>query len=184
MILSVRPGLLAGVAALVLSLGHGPTAPAAVPASATGSDQPAGKSCVSADEASVRASGDSGGEQEGAAPKFTAAFYKRLLMLDVSLDGVDGSELPISIEEACNVPKRLKKQAAQLAGADGVALLLPRTTVWQDGTLLTGEPATTAVAGADTAVLRVRLARPPKWREDEDGNKVATFRTGQIRITD
>jgi hypothetical protein len=42
------------------------------------------------------------------------------LTLDVSLDGIDGRELPIAIEEVCDVPKALRKQAAQLAGGDGV----------------------------------------------------------------
>ena len=121
---------------------------------------------------------------DGGPPKFTPAFYRRLLLLNVSLDGADGSQLPISIEEVCSVPKRLKKQAAQLAGGDGVALLRARTTVWQGNTQLTGEAATTAIDGADTAILRVRLARPTKWREDEDGNPVPTFRTGRIEITD
>jgi hypothetical protein len=178
-----RPALalLAGVVVLVVVLGYCAPAPAAGPASASGSDQPAGKNCVSAEEAGVRAAGDSG----GARPTFSAAFYRRLLLLNVSLDGADGSELPISIEEVCSVPKRLKKQAAQLAGGDGVALLLARTTVWQGTTQLTGDAAAAAIDGADTAILRVRLVRPPKrWRTDEDGNPVPTFRTGRIEITD
>jgi len=173
--------LLAGVVALAVALGYCAPAPAAAPVSASGSDQPAGKNCVSAEEARVQASGDSA----GAALKFTPAFYRRLLLLDVSLDGADGSELPISIEEVCSVPKRLKKQATQLAGGDGVALLLPRTAVWQGETQLTGEAAITAIDGADTATLRVRLVRRlAKWREDEDGNPVPTFRTGRIEVTD
>jgi hypothetical protein len=160
---------LAAVVALVMAVAY--CAPA----------QAAAKSCVGAEEARAHAAGDSG----GAALKFTAPFYKRLFLLNVSLDGADGSELPISIEEVCSVPRRLKKQAAQLAGGDGVALLLPRTTVWQGGTQLTGEAATTAIDGADTAVLRVRLVRPPTiWSQDEDGNPVPTFRTGRMEITD
>jgi len=173
--------LLAGVVALAIAFGYCAPAPAAAPVSASGSDQPSGKNCVSAEEARVHAAGDG----DGGPPKFTAAFYRRLLLLNVSLDGADGSELPISIEEVCSVPKRLKKQAAQLAGGDGVALLLARTQVWQGNTQLTGEAAATAIDGADTAILRVRLIRPPtKWREDEDGNPVPTFRTGRIEITD
>jgi len=174
--------LLGGLLALVIALGYSAPAHAAAPVSASGSDQPAGKNCVSAEEARVRAAGDSG--EEGTAPKFTPAFYKRLLLLDVSLDGADGSELPISIEEVCSVPKRLKKQAAQLAGGDGVALLLTRTSVWQDNTQLTGDAIAPAIDGADTAILRVRLIPPAKWREDEDGNPVPTFRTGRIEVTD
>jgi hypothetical protein len=162
--------LLGGLLAFVIALG------CAAPSHA------AGKNCVGEQqEARVRAAGDSG--EEGA-PKFTPAFYRRLFLLEVSLDGADGNELPISIEEVCSVPKRLKKQAAQLAGGDGVALLLRRTTVWQAQTRLTGDAAATAVDGADTAILRVRLVKPPKWHEDEDGNRVPTFRIGRIEITD
>ena len=175
---------LAGLLALVVALGQPPSAPAAAPAWASGSDQPAGKNCVAAEEASARAAGDSGGENEGAPPKFSPAFYARTLTLDASLDGIDGRELPISIEEVCDVPKALRRQAAQLAGADGVALLLPRTSVWQGRTRLEAPAATTALDGADTAVLRVRLARRRAWREDEDGSQVATFRTRRIEITD
>jgi hypothetical protein len=135
--------------------------------------------CVGAEEASAHAAG----EDEGP-PKFTAAFYRRLLTLDASLDGADGAELPISIEEVCDVPRRLRRQAAQLAGGDGVAVMLRRTTVWQDGTQLTGDEATTAIDGADTALLRVRMKRPSSWRKDEDGEPVPTFRTGRIEVTD
>jgi hypothetical protein len=183
-----HPGHLAGVVALIVALGHCPPAPAAAPVSASGSDQPGGKNCVGAEEARVRVAGDGGGgeneQEEGAPPKFSAAFYRRVVTLDVSADGLDGRTLPISIEEVCDVPKALKKQAAQLAGADGVALLLPHTMVWQARKRLRGKAATTALDGADTAVLRVRLARPRRWREDEDGDRVATFRTRRIEITD
>ena len=182
-----NPGLASGVIALVVALGAGQAAPAAAPVSASGSDQPSGKHCVGAEEARARAAGDSGGgenEEEGAPPKFSAAFYGRTITLDASTDGVDGRTLPISIEEVCDVPKRLAKQAVQLAGADGVALLLPRTRVFQGRKRLRGKAAITALEGADTAVLRVRLARRRSWREDEDGNRVATFRTRRIKVTD
>jgi hypothetical protein len=169
------PGVLAAVVVLLA---------AAPVASAHGTDQPAGKSCVGAEEARVHAAGDSGGEDEGAPPKFSAAFYRRVLTLDASLDGMDGRELPISIEEVCDVPKSLKKQAAQLAGADGVALLLSGTTVWKGDTQIVGPAVQTAIDGADTALLRVRLARPRAWRADEDGDKVATFKTRRMEITD
>ena len=135
--------------------------------------------CVGAEEARAHSAGDDEGP-----PRFTAAFYRHMVTLEVSLDGADGSQLPISIEAVCDVPRRLRKQAMRLAGGDGVALLLRRTTVWQDGTRMTGDQAATAIDGADTAFLRVRLTRPPKWREDEDGNPIPTFRTGRIEITD
>jgi hypothetical protein len=137
------------------------------------------KHCVGAEEARVRAAG-----QDEGPPKFTPAFFRRLLVLDVSLDGADGTQLPISIEQVCNIPKRLRKQAAALAGGDGVALLLPRTTVWQDGQQATGDDIAAAIDGADTAYLRVRLKQRGAWSEDEDGNPVPTFRTGRIEITD
>jgi hypothetical protein len=104
--------------------------------------------------------------------------------LEASLDGADGRDLPISIETICDVPKARKKEAAQLAGNDGVAKLLSRTQIWDGTTLLTGTQASTALDGADTATLRVRLLHPPAWSEDEDGNPVPTFRAGRIEITD
>jgi hypothetical protein len=174
-------GPLAGVLALAsaFALAACPPARASTPARASGSDQPAGKNCVAAQEARVRAAGDSGG-----AMKFSAAFYKRMYSLDVSLDGMEGPDLPISIETVCDVPKARRKEAAQLAGNDGVAKVLGRTQIWQNGTLLTGTEATTALDGADTATMRVRLTRPPTWSKDEDGNAVPTFRAGRIEITD
>lgn len=169
--------LLAGVVALAVV--PCPPALASTPAKASGSDQPAGKNCVAAEEATVHPAGDSGGEM-----KFSAAFYKRMYSIDVSLDGADGRELPISIETICDVPKARKKEAAQLPGNDGVAKVLGRTQIWQSGALLTGSDATTALDGADTATMRVRLTRPPTWSEDEDGNQIPTFRAGRIEITD
>jgi hypothetical protein len=175
--------LLAGALALWVAVGQSTPAAATPPVSASGSDQAAGK-CVSAEEASVRASGDSGGEKEDAPPELRPAFYRRVFTLNVSLDGIDGRELPVSIEEVCDIPKALEKNAAQLGGVDGVALLFPGTTVWQGQNLLSGTAADTALEGADTATLRVRLARPRSWRQDEDGSPVATFRTRKIEVTD
>jgi hypothetical protein len=162
------PAAVALAAAVVVAAGFHPSTAAATKTY-----------CVGAEEARVHSSGDDGGP-----PRFTAAFYRRLLVLEVSLDGADGADLPISIEEVCNVPKRLKRQAAQLAGGEGVAVLLARTTVWQDGSQVTGDDVAAALDGADTASLRVRLRLPSAWREDEDGNKVPTFRTGRVEITD
>ena len=90
----------------------------------------------------------------------------------------------MSIEEVCDVPKALTKQAGQLAGTDGIALLSARTSVWLDRTPLQGSAAVSALDGADTAVLRVRLAPRRRWSEDEDGDKVPTFATRRITITD
>jgi hypothetical protein len=171
--------LLIGVATVALALAGSPAAPASAPGRASGSDKPAGKHCVVAEEASIRPAGDSGGEM-----KFSPAFYKRMYSLDVSLDGADGKELPISIETICDVPKARKKEAAQLPGNDGIARLLTRTQVWEGDTLLTGTQASTALDGADTATMRVRLTQPGTWSEDEDGNPIPTFRAGRIEITD
>jgi hypothetical protein len=143
-------------------------------------DQPApATACVGAEEAVVHVAGDDGGP-----PKFTAAFLRRRLTLDVSLDGIDGKELPVSIEEVCDVPKRLRKQATQLAGGDGVALLLDKTVVSDGTSELTGDDATTALEGADTALVHGRLTRPASWHADEDGDPIPTFRTGRVDVTD
>jgi hypothetical protein len=150
-----------------------------LPISAPAGEPPAAKNCVGAEEASVHAAGD-----DEAPPKFSRAMFQRRFTLDVSLDGADGRELPVSIEAVCGLPKRRAKEAAALAGNDGIALLLPRTQVWLDGTRLSGTEALTAIDGADTAILRVRLVRPHAWREDEDGDRTPTFRTGRIDITD
>ncbi len=99
-------------------------------------------------------------------------------------DGLDGKELPVSIEETCDVAKALTKQAAQPAGIDGIALLSTRTSVWLDRTPLQGDAAVAALDGADTALLRVRLARQRRWSEDEDGDKVPTFTARRTTITD
>jgi hypothetical protein len=71
------------------------------------------KNCVAAEEA--KAAGDNGGEDEDAPPKFSRAFWRRVFSLDVSLDGIDGHELPISIEEVSDVPRAYVREARQLA---------------------------------------------------------------------
>lgn len=171
------------MAALVVAPSHWTAVAAGQPAAATGSDQPAAKRCVGAEESSAHAAADRE-EQEGPPPKFSSAFYARTFTLDASLDGLDGKELPVSIEEVCDVAKALTKQAAQLAGIDGIALLSTRTSVWLDRTPLQGDAAVAALDGADTALLRVRLARQRRWSEDEDGDKVPTFTARRITITD
>jgi hypothetical protein len=148
---------------------------------ATGAPASASRNCVAAEEAVVHSAGD---EEEGAAPTFTPAFYARTFTLNASLDGLDGKQLPVSIEEICSVPRSLKKQAVQLAGSDAIALTSSKTSVWEGSKHLRGDAATNAVDGADTALLRVRLAPQGQWGEDEDGNKVATFIAKRILITD
>jgi hypothetical protein len=167
-----------GVALLVaiaVALSHGTAAAAASTAWASGSDQPAAKRCVSAEEAS---------DDEGAVPTFSPGFSAHTFTLDASLDGMDGEHLPLSIEEVCDVPSSLTKQAVQLAGMDAVALLSARTSVWLDGTSLHGARALSALDGADTAVVSVRLAPRREWGDDEDGDKVPTFIARRITITD
>src|SRR3954447_8277583 len=164
---------LAIVVAVLAVLGHAPAAPA-------GSDQPTSRNCVGAEEAAARQAGS----DEDGPPKFSGWFYRHSIVLDASLDGMDERELPVSIEEVCGIPRKRAKQAAQLAGTDGIALLLRKTTIYQDGKRLRGKAATTALDGADTASLRVRLTRTRSWHKDEDGNPVPTFRTRRIRITD
>jgi hypothetical protein len=156
----------------------------AVPVQASWTDQPPGKNCVwQAEDAPGRSARDSGGE-EGAPRHLRPAFYKRALTLVVSVDGLDGQELPISIEAVCDVPEKLAKGAARLAGADGVALRLPRTTVWEDRALKIGPAATVLIDAADTALVRGRLTRPGAWRHDDDGSRIATFRASRIVVTD
>jgi hypothetical protein len=144
----------------------------------------AARSCVMAGEDRVIPAGDSGEEDEDAPPKFSRAFYRLTFTLEVSLDGLDGRDLPVSVEEVCDIPRARAKEAVQLAGADGVAVVYAKTKVWLDGSRLLGPAARSAIGGADTATLRVRLASPRSWREDEDGAKVPTFRTLRVLITD
>jgi len=155
--------------------------PPAAPAVAAGDDAPPAKNCVMAQEDRAQ---PAGGSEESAAPKFTRAFYRRTLTLDTSIDGVDGRELPIAVEQICSVPRSLAKQALQLAGSDGIALVYKRTAVYENGKRLTGDDVATALAGADTAVLKACLANPKHWREVEDGSPVPTFKASRIKITD
>ena len=104
--------------------------------------------------------------------------------MDASTDGFEAPELPVSIEAVCNLPARLAKEGDQLSGADGVAVVSSRTQIFKDGQQLSGTTGTAEVEGADTAFLKVRLFRPNKWREDEDGTKIPTFRARRIDITD
>ena len=107
------------------------------------------------------------------------------ITLNASADGLDGDELPISIEEVCDVPKDLATEAAQLAGGEGLALIGPGTHVFDAmGAELTGAAATAAVAEADSLTLRAQLKRPAEWGQDEDGAPVPTFETSRIDITD
>ena len=123
--------------------------------------------------------------QEDAPPTFSDPFYAVTITINASVDGVNGDELPISIEEVCDVPSGLAGEAAQLIGGEGVALMTSDTKVFDaTGQALTGDAAATALAGADSVSLKAQLLRPARWRQDEDGQPVPTFRTSRVDITD
>ena len=94
-----------------------------------------------------------------------------------------GDQLPISIDDVCDVPQSLAAEAAQLVGTDGVALVSPTTQVF-DGTglQLTGAEATTALAETDTLTLKAQLLPPASWQLDEDGAPVPTFSVSRADI--
>jgi Ca2+-binding RTX toxin-like protein len=126
----------------------------------------------------ARAAGD-------APPTFSDAFYATTITLNVSADEIVGDQLPISIEEVCDVPNALLGEAAQLIGGEGVALISPTTQVFDAaGQPLTGDAATTALLDADTLSLKAQLERPAQWQSDEDGEPVPTFATSRADITD
>ena len=142
--------------------------------------------CASAPEqARLAAGGPWRVAQEDAPPTFSDPFYAVTITIRASVDGVNGDELPISIEEVCDVPTGLAGEAAQLIGGEGVALIGSQTKVFDAaGQALTGDAATTALAGADTVSLKAQLLRPARWRQDEDGQPVPTFETSRADITD
>ena len=118
-------------------------------------------------------------------PTFSNAFYAITTTITASADGMTGDELPISIEDVCDVPQSLATEAAQLVEGDGVALISPTTQVFDaTGLQLTGAAATTALAEADTVVLKARLLPPGGWRLDEDGAPVPTFSVSRADIPD
>jgi RTX calcium-binding nonapeptide repeat (4 copies) len=146
----------------------------------------AGLTCASPpEEAKLAAGGLGRAAQEEAPPSFSDPFYAITITINASVDGVNGEELPISIEEVCDVPTQLEGEAAQLVGGEGVALISSQTQVFDAaGQQLTGDAATTALAGADSVSLKAQLERPGGWRQDEDGQPVPTFRTSRADITD
>ena len=146
----------------------------------------AGVTCASPPEdARVAPSVLARSAQEDAPPTFSDPFYAVTITINASVDGVNGDELPISIEEVCDVPSGLAGEAAQLIGGEGVALMTSDTKVFDaTGQALTGDAAATALAGADSVSLKAQLLRPARWRQDEDGQPVPTFRTSRVDITD
>ncbi len=168
---------------VVLVLAGAGAAWPALPAHA-GSDESAGANCVGEEEGEDAEEARASDDDEDAPPRFSAGFYGLTITLDTSLDGLEGRALPVAIEEVCDVPKALRRQAAQLAGADGIALVRATTIVRLNGRRLYGKAATAALGDADTAVMRVRLAQPRSWRADEEGGRVPTFTARRIKITD
>jgi len=142
--------------------------------------------CASPPEEARIAAGRLGrATQEEQPPTFSQPFYGITITINGSADGMNGDELPISIEEVCDVPSDLAGEAAQLIGGDGVAIISSATRVFDaTGQELTGDAATTALAGADTVSLKARLMRPNQWRQDEDGQPLPTFGTTRADITD
>jgi hypothetical protein len=164
-----------------------PTAIVAALAIAVGFAFPGGAAaklhCVDGSATEARVAGSDEGP-----PKFTADFFTHRMSIDASADGLDDTKLPttlpISIESVCGLPKSLDKQAGQLAGGDGVALVTSRTSVWKDGQRLPGARKLVELGGADTVYLRGRLLVQSAWQADEDGDPVPTFRASRILITD
>ena len=145
-----------------------------------------GLTCASAPEDARLAGGRPvRASQEDAPPTFSAPFYALTIAINASVDGLNGDELPISIEEVCDVPSGLADEAAQLIGGEGVALISSATQVFDAaGQQLSGDAATTALAGADSVSLKARLLRPGQWGQDEDGEPVPSFATSRADITD
>jgi hypothetical protein len=156
------------VAALAIAVGF------AFPSAA-----PAKIHCVDGSASEARVTGDDEGP-----PKFSPAFFFRAMSIDASADGLDAGALPISIESICGLPRALDKQAAQLAGGDGIARITSRTSVWKDGQRLTADQKLSELEGADTVRLRGRLLPERYWEPDEDGNPVPTFSASRVVITD
>ena len=119
------------------------------------------------------------------APTFSEAFYATTLTLNVSADEMVGDQLPISIEEVCDVPAALQAEAAQLIGGEGVAIITPTTPVFDAlGQQLIGDAAAAALLDADSLSLKGQLQQPALWATDEDGAPVPTFAISRADITD
>jgi hypothetical protein len=161
----VTPGLVALVVVLAVGAGLSPSL-----ARASGQ-------CVTAAEAAA----DAGKDDDP--PGFGPSFFRRSLILEVSLDGADEAELHVSIEEVCNVPRQHRKEAAQIAGGEGVAVLVTGTTVRWGHARVPPKAVARALDRAGTAVLSVRLRQRRAWRRYEVGNPVPTFTTERITIT-
>ena len=134
--------------------------------------------------ARVAPGGLSRAAQEDAPPTFSDPFYSIAITINASVDGRNGDELPISIEEVCTSALGWRARPLSSSAAK-VALISSATKVFDAaGQALTGEAAATALAGADSVSLEAQLMRPARWRRDEDGQPVPSFETSRIEITD
>jgi len=159
--------------------GGGPGAPVPVVPGpvAPGPGPGAGLGCATPPEDAMRVAGDP-------APTFSAPFFTTTLTLNVSADEIVGDQLPISIEEVCDVPAALQAEAAQLVGGEGVAIIGPTTQVFDAlGQPVIGDP-TAALLDADSLSLKAVLQQPATWATDEDGAPVPTFAISRADITD
>ena len=119
------------------------------------------------------------------APTFSPAFYATAITLNVSADEMVGDQLPISIEEVCDVPGALLGEAAQLIGGAGAAIISPTTQVFDaTGLQLTGDAASAALLDADSLSLKAQLLPTAQWGTDEDGAPIPTFAVSRADITD
>ena len=116
-------------------------------------------------------------------PTFSQAIYATTNTLNVSADEPTGDQLPISIEEVCDVPNALLGEAAQLIGGEGVAIIGPTTQVFDATGLPVPDPAT-ALLDADSLSLKAQLLPTAQWGTDEDGAPVPTFAVSRADITD
>jgi hypothetical protein len=145
----------------------------------------AGLGCATPPEEARLAAGGLARAAGDPTPTFSDPFYATTITLDVSVDELDGDQLPISIEGVCDVPHALLGEAAQLVGGDGIAIVSPTTQVFDaTGSQLTGDAATAALADADTLSLKAQLEPPAQWLPDEDGDAVPTLATSRADITD
>ena len=163
----------------------GPGAPGpVVPGPGAGGPGP-GLGCATPPEDAMRRADGQARAAGDPAPTFSDPFYATTLTLNVSADEIVGDQLPISIEEVCDVPAALQGEAAQLIGGEGVALISPTTQVFDAlGQQLIGDAATAALLDADSLSLKAQLERPALWAQDEDGAPVPTFATSRADITD
>jgi hypothetical protein len=163
----------------------GPVAPAPVVPGPVAPAPGPGLGCATPPEDAMRTAEGQARAAGDPAPTFSDPFYATTLTLNVSADEIVGDQLPISIEEVCDVPAALQGEAAQLIGGEGVALISPTTQVFDAlGQQLIGDAATAALLDADSLSLKAQLERPALWAQDEDGAPVPTFATSRADITD